>query len=105
MQTRTFCYIEDHLDATVNAFYNNLLLNDVGNIGSDNEITILDLARLIVRLTESKSKIVFVDALKEGDMTRRCPDLTKMQQLLDHEPTQLDEGIQSIIASKQFVAA
>src|SRR5204863_2669851 len=39
LQTRTFCYIEDHLDATTNAFYNNHAVNDVANIGTDKEIT------------------------------------------------------------------
>src|SRR6185369_5071686 len=43
-QTRTFCFIEDHLDATTNAFYNNHFINDVANIGTDNEMTIIDLA-------------------------------------------------------------
>ena len=104
-QTRTFCYIEDHLDATVNAFYNNLIVNDVANIGSDKEITILDLAKLVIRLTKSKSKIVFLDPLAEGDMTRRKPDITKMRELLNHEFTQLEDGIMTIIKSDQFVSA
>src|SRR6185436_190616 len=38
MQTRTFCYIDDNVDSTVNAFYKNKFVNDVVNIGSDNEI-------------------------------------------------------------------
>src|SRR5256885_1332031 len=78
MQTRTFCFIEDHLDATTNAFYNNHFVNDVANIGTDNEMTIIDLARLIIRITDSRSRIVHVPALKEGDMTRRRPDITNM---------------------------
>ena len=40
-QTRTFCYIEDHLDATCNAFYNNLMVNDVANIGTDQELSLI----------------------------------------------------------------
>ncbi|MFM7177199.1 MAG: NAD-dependent epimerase/dehydratase family protein, partial [Bacteroidota bacterium] len=72
-QTRTFCYIDDNVDACLSAFYNNKVLNDVVNIGTDNEITILDLARRIIDITGSSSKIVFLPALKEGDMTRRCP--------------------------------
>ena len=103
-QTRTFCYIEDHLDATTNALYNNLLVNDVANIGTDNEITMLDLAKEIINTTNSKSKIIYLPALKEGDMTRRKPDVTKMRQLLKREFTSLDEGLRLILNNNQFVA-
>src|ERR1051326_9118158 len=47
-QTRTFCYIDDNVEATTNAFYGNRCVNDVVNIGSDAEISILDLAHLVV---------------------------------------------------------
>jgi len=104
-QTRTFCYIDDHLDATVNAFYKNLYVNDVANIGTDNEITILELAKLIVKLTNSRSKIIHLPQLKEGDMTRRKPDVTKMRQLLEREPTSLEEGIKIIISNSHYVLA
>jgi len=102
-QTRTFCYIDDHLDATTNAFYNNLIVNDVANIGTDNEITVLELANLIIGLTNSRSKIIHVPQLKEGDMTRRKPDVTKMKMLLQREPTTLLAGIKAIISNSQFV--
>jgi UDP-glucuronate decarboxylase len=105
MQTRTFCYIEDHLDATTNAFYNNLLINDVANIGTDNEMTIVDLARLIVKVTNSNSRLVHVPALKEGDMTRRRPDITIMKTLLDRDYTSLEEGIRNILNSHHFILA
>ncbi|REJ80554.1 MAG: NAD-dependent epimerase/dehydratase family protein [Bacteroidetes bacterium] len=102
-QTRTFCYIEDHLDATCRAFYENLVLNDVANIGTDQEITILDLARVIIDVTQSKSKIVHLPSLKEGDMTRRKPDVTKMKELLNRDFTDLESGLLKIIKSNQFV--
>jgi nucleoside-diphosphate-sugar epimerase len=102
-QTRTFCYIDDHLDATVNAFYNNLIVNDVANIGTDNELSVLELANLIIRLTNSQSKIIHAPQLKEGDMTRRKPDITKMSMLLQREPTPLEVGIKAIISNSQFV--
>ncbi|MFM2206456.1 MAG: hypothetical protein RL213_431 [Bacteroidota bacterium] len=97
MQTRTFCYIEDHLDATTRAFYDNELVNDVGNIGTDQEITVLDLAKLIVKVTGSSSKIVHLPSLKEGDMTRRRPDITKMRQLLGRDFTSLEDGLRRIL--------
>ena len=105
MQTRTFCFIEDHLDATTNAFYNNHVVNDVANIGTDKEITILDLAKEIIRITNSRSKLIHLPALKEGDMTRRQPDITKMMELLNRGFTPLEDGIKSIIRSSHFASA
>ncbi|MFM2136454.1 MAG: hypothetical protein RL021_1854 [Bacteroidota bacterium] len=105
MQTRTFCFIDDHLDATTRAFYENQLVNDVGNIGTDQEITILDLAKLIVKVTGSSSKIVHLPSLKEGDMTRRRPDITKMRQLLGREFTGLEEGLRKIVQAPSFITA
>jgi len=102
-QTRTFCFIEDHLEATTNAFYNNLLVNDVANIGTDNEISMLDLAKKIIELTNSSSKIIHLPSLKEGDMTRRKPDVTKMRQLLRHEFTTLNDGLSAILNNSEYV--
>ena len=97
LQTRTFCYIDDNIDATVNAFYQNKYVNDVVNIGSDDEVTILELAKKVIKLCGSKSKLIHLPALKEGDMTRRCPDIHKMQKLLNRKMTSLDEGIKKLI--------
>jgi UDP-glucose 4-epimerase len=102
-QTRTFCFIEDHLDATTNAFYNNHLVNDVANIGTDSEITMLDLARTIIKVTNSNSNIIHLPSLKEGDMSRRRPDVTKMKQLLQRDFTSLEYGLMQIISNNQFV--
>ncbi|NNC84906.1 MAG: NAD-dependent epimerase/dehydratase family protein [Bacteroidia bacterium] len=102
-QTRTFCYIDDNLDACLNAFYNNKIVNDVANIGSAHEITILDLAKLILKLTNSASKIVHVPPLEEGDMTRRKPDVAKMRYLLNREPLNIEDGIAKVLSAPQFV--
>ncbi|MFM7053224.1 MAG: NAD-dependent epimerase/dehydratase family protein [Bacteroidota bacterium] len=104
-QTRTFCYIDDNVDACLSAFYNNKVLNDVVNIGTDNEITILDLARRIIDITGSSSKIVFLPALKEGDMTRRCPDNSKMKELLNRPLTPLEDGVRKLIDYRKSVLA
>ena len=101
-QTRTFCYIEDNVDACLSAFYNNQMINDVVNIGTDLEISVLDLAHKIIEVSGSKSKIVHLPALKEGDMTRRCPDNSKMKQLLNRPLTPLETGIKILIESKQL---
>lgn len=102
-QTRTFCYINDNVDATSNAFYKNEFVNDVVNIGSDNEITILDLANTIIKLTGSKSKIVHLNPLPEGDMTRRQPDASKMKQLLQRSFLPLDEGLKKVLSDTRFI--
>ncbi|HLG02194.1 MAG TPA: NAD-dependent epimerase/dehydratase family protein, partial [Bacteroidia bacterium] len=81
-QTRTFCYIDDNVEACATAFYEEKFMNDVVNVGSDKEITISELAKTILRITGSSSKIIHQPALKEGDMTRRRPDISKMQPLL-----------------------
>lgn len=101
-QTRTFCYIDDNVDACLSAFYNNRMVNDVVNIGTDNEITIKELAETIIRVTGSKSKIVHLPALKEGDMTRRCPDVSKMKELLNRPLTDLEKGITTLMSSRHL---
>jgi UDP-glucose 4-epimerase len=103
LQSRTFCYIDDNVDACVNAAYQNFLVNDVVNIGNDNEITILDLAYKIIELTNSKSKIIFLPPLKEGDMQRRLPDISKMKLLLNRPLTSIDEGIKRILENTKFI--
>jgi len=102
-QKRTFCYIDDHLDATTNALYNNLLVNDVANIGTDREISMLELANQIKEVSGSNSKIIHLPSLKEGDMTRRKPDVTKMKQLLQHDFTPLDEGLKKVLKNCEYV--
>ncbi len=104
-QTRTFCYIDDNIDACTNAFYEGMYINDVANIGSDRETTILELAEMIIRLTKSSSKIIFMPALAEGDMTRRKPDITKMKLLLKREMISLEEGIHHLINQKHLIEA
>jgi UDP-glucose 4-epimerase len=96
-QTRTFCYIDDNIEATTNAFYNNMFVNDVVNIGGSDEVPVLKLAETIIKLTNSSSKIQFLPALKEGDMTRRQPDTAKMKTLLNRPLLPLEEGLRRVI--------
>lgn len=96
-QTRSFCFIDDNVDTCIKAFEENLYVNDVLNIGNDLEISIIDLAKRIVQLSGSSSEIVHLPALKEGDMKRRCPDITKMKAVLNRELVSIDEGLQVMI--------
>ena len=93
LQTRTFCFIEDNLEATIASIKNNIWVNDVVNIGSDIEMTIVDLAKVVIDVTKSKSKIVHLPALKEGDMTRRKPEISKMMNVLGRNLTKIEDGI------------
>lgn len=102
-QTRTFCYVDDNTDACLSAFYNNEIVNDVANIGSDKEITILELATKIIELTGSKSKITFGPSLSEGDMTRRMPDTAKMKKLLKRVPIELEDGLRNILNDTRYI--
>jgi UDP-glucose 4-epimerase len=98
LQTRSFCYVDDNIDTTIKALIDDKIINDVLNIGSDLEITVLELAKTIIEVTKSNSKIIFLPALEEGDMTRRCPDITKMKNILGRELISLEEGINKLIA-------
>ncbi|PWJ36017.1 NAD-dependent epimerase/dehydratase family protein [Sediminitomix flava] len=99
-QTRTFCFIDDNLDATVKCLYEDKHVNDVVNLGNDKIVTILELAETIVKLTGSTSKIVHLPPLEEGDMTRRQPDIEKMRNLLGRDLLPLEEGINRVLESR-----
>jgi nucleoside-diphosphate-sugar epimerase len=101
-QTRTFCFVDDNVEACYQAFNQNKVVNDVMNVGGETEITILELAKIIIKLTNSESKIVHLPALKEGDMMRRCPDNSKMKSLLGTELLALEKGIKKVLNSEYF---
>lgn len=98
-QTRTFCYVDDNTDCTVRILEQNLMVNEVINIGSEVDVTILELAELIIRMTGSSSRIEFLPPLKEGDMTRRQPDASKMKGILNKDLISLEEGLRRILDS------
>ena len=82
-QTRSFCYVTDLVDGVVR-----LMRSDVHepvNIGNPEEIRVLDLARLVLEITGSRSPLVH-RARPEDDPTRRCPDITRARSLLGWEP-------------------
>jgi len=65
-QTRTFCYVDDNTETILRCLEKDLFVNDVLNIGSDTERSVLDLAKLIIKLTGSKSTLTHRPALPEG---------------------------------------
>ena len=90
-QSRVFCHIEDTVEAVLLLASNNESTGEVFNIGGKGEITILDLAKMVINLTNSKSEITFVnykDAYAVGfeDMARRVPNISKIKYLTGWEP-------------------
>lgn len=102
-QTRTFCYIDDNLDFTVRTLIDGLFINDVVNIGHADQVTVKQLAELIIELTKSKSKIQHLPPLKEGDMRRRQPDNIRMQKVLGRKLIPLREGLSRILKENYSV--
>ncbi|NEN24045.1 NAD-dependent epimerase/dehydratase family protein [Cryomorpha ignava] len=102
-QTRTFCFVDDNTDAVLGAFYGNECVNDVMNVGSNVEMNILELAKTIIEITGSKSKITHLPPLKEGDMTRRMPDNSKMMSILGRDLLPLHAGISKILENTSYI--
>lgn len=101
-QTRTFCCYKDNIEACVRAFEENLFVNNVINVGNDIEMKIIDLAKLIIKETNSQSKIVHLPPLAEGDMTRRQPEISKMVSIINRSLTPIEVGIKEILDSEIF---
>src|ERR671918_1538033 len=94
-QTRSFCYISDLVDGIIRLMLSNT--NDPVNIGNPAEMTIEEIARVIIEMTGSKSKIVY-KPLPEDDPKVRKPDITRARTLLGWEPkVDLREGLTSTI--------
>jgi UDP-glucuronate decarboxylase len=102
-QTRTFTYVHDTISVCEKIFNDKLLLNDVINVGNDELMSIKELAELVIKVTGSSSKIVFVTPLKEGDMTRRQPDNIKMKEILNKKLVTVEEGIRFMMKDKSFL--
>ncbi len=102
LQTRTFCYIDDNIDVTIKCLTDEMCLNDVMNVGNDEEFSVKELAQRIIDITGSTSKISFLPALTEGDMTRRKPDISKMMIILKRSLTSLEDGINRTIEKRMF---
>jgi UDP-glucuronate decarboxylase len=98
LQTRSFFYVSDNVKATTNALECEDSINQIINIGGDKEMTIVELAQQIITQTHSSSKIVYLPPLKEGDMSRRCPDVSKMRSILfSDSPTEFQKGLERTI--------
>ena len=97
-QTRSFTYVVDEIEGILKAVHKDEAIGEVINLGNDKELTILELAKLIVELTNSNSKITH-HPLPIDDPVRRCPVLKKAKDILNWQPTtSTEEGLKKTIA-------
>jgi len=103
-QRRSFTWVKDVVQALIKLIQHPKAYGEVFNIGHTKDISIYELAVMIKEITNSPSQIVFIpyeEAYEVGfeDMTRRLPDLTKVQKLINYKPTMdLPEMLENIIA-------
>jgi nucleoside-diphosphate-sugar epimerase len=94
-QSRSFCYVDDLIQGIV-ALTDS---NEVGpiNLGNDKEISVLELAHLVLRTNQTSNKISFTQAM-DDDPQQRCPDLTLAKSKLNWSPTtSIEDGISRTI--------
>ncbi len=95
-QTRSFCYVSDLVTGIIAAMEKGKK-GEIYNLGNPNEFTILQLAEVVKRITNSTSELTFSE-LPEDDPQKRCPDITKAKQELGWEPKiELEEGLKKLI--------
>jgi UDP-glucose 4-epimerase len=101
-QIRCFCHVEDAVRALLQVIDSDKSIGEVFNIGNNQEISILELAKRVIQITDSKSEIVkipYKDAYPDGfeDMQRRVPDISKIKNVLGWSPQiGLDQTIKDI---------
>ncbi len=94
-QTRSFCHVSDMIDGIYKLMISDYVLPI--NLGNPNEITILELAKYIKKITKSNSKITF-HPLPENDPKTRRPDISKAKRVLEWEPKiNFEEGMEEFI--------
>jgi UDP-glucuronate decarboxylase len=97
-QTRSLCFVSDLIDALIKTMVHNLPLPGPINLGNPQEVSILELAKLIVQLTKSSSSIQFLP-LPQDDPGRRQPDVNLARNILDWQAeTSLKSGLKKTIA-------
>ena len=97
-QTRSFCYVDDLIESIVKMMNSDESFAGPVNLGNPGEFTMLELANLIIKLTKSKSKIVFKE-LPSDDPTKRKPNISLAKEKLGWEPKiNLEKGLKKTIA-------
>ncbi len=110
-QTRTFTYVRDVVGAAIALIDEPRAIGEIFNIGGEREISINELAELIIRLTGTKSRIVHIpleQAYQSGfeDMDRRVPDIGKIRKLIGYRNTwDIEQIVTSVIEHERAHAA
>jgi nucleoside-diphosphate-sugar epimerase len=92
-QTRSFCYIDDTIEGLMRAMFKKRTEGEVFNIGNDEEYTILQLAKTVIKLLGDKVKIIY-KPLPVDDPSNRCPNISKAKKVLGWQPKiPLKEGL------------
>ena len=98
-QTRSFCYVDDQIDGQILAMESKNTKGEIFNIGNSDEVTILKFAKIIKKLTHSKSEIVISGELPLDDPKIRKPDISKANKILFWKPkVPLEAGLLKMIA-------
>src|SRR3989304_2381304 len=96
-QTRSFCYVDDLVDGLIKLMNTPDDLTGPVNLGNPSEISILELVEKVLKITKSRSKIVY-KPLPQDDPVRRCPDITLAKKRLGWQPkTNLEEGLKKTV--------
>ena len=96
-QTRSFCYVSDLIDGISKLLFSEKGIQGPINLGNPGEFTILELAELVIEMTNSNSNIIFND-LPSDDPKQRCPDIELASKTLDWHPSvKLEEGLKKSI--------
>lgn len=98
-QSRTFCYIDDNLDFTERVLEDGAWENQTVNVGNDREVSVAELAGMVLEITGSRSRLVHLPPLPDGDMSRRCPDVSKMLGTLGRPLVTIEDGIRRTVAA------
>ncbi len=97
-QTRSLCYVDDMVEGLLKLMFTNGTKGQIVNLGSTEEHSVMEYAKLVKKLTGSNSEIKLGEKLPEDDPKQRRPDITKAKELLKWEAkTGLEEGIKRII--------
>ncbi len=97
-QTRSFCYVDDLIEGLVRLMRSPASFIGPVNLGNPGEFTMIELAKTVLRLSGSRSKLVF-KPLPSDDPMRRCPDITLAKTELDWEPAVgIEDGLKETIA-------
>lgn len=99
MQTRSLCYVDDMVKGLNELMFSEQSKGEIVNLGSTEEHTVLEFAKMVIQITKSSSEIVMSEKLPQDDPKRRKPDIEKARKLLGWQPkVSLENGLNKTIS-------